>query len=146
MLQYSNKRPLLTDFINFLFETKDYFDIPLDQKVNIINYAYKLYNNASFIVCKDDETIVGVICCYMNRPPSGYISHVCVSNKFQGQGIFSEMFKLLEEQAKLSNIKEIQLEVGNQNNKAQKVYKNKGFILYKNLGDSFLMKKTINPN
>lgn len=126
-LSYSIERPSLHELLQFLYESSKEFDTPLEQKLDIPQYAQKLYENSSFIICRDNVHIVGMICCYTNRPPIGYISNVCVLSTHQGIGIFKQCFNLLIDYCKSSGIDEIHLEVNNQNHNAYNIYRHIGF-------------------
>ena len=121
MLIYKHETPSLESIRDFFYLTDNEFDLPLSQKVNIEEYTHKLYTYADFFVCYDNDRIVGMICCYMNRPPEAYISHVCVSSEYQGKGIFKELFATVKHVCHTFSIKQISLEVGLINVKAQMV-------------------------
>ena len=139
MLIYKHETPSLEDIRGFFYRTDSIFDIPLSEKVNIEEYTLKLYTYADFFVCYDDDRIVGMICCYMNRPPEAYISHVCVSYEYQGKGIFKELFAILKYVCHTFSIKQILLEVGLINIKAQKAYRKEGFCIKTQMESSFIM-------
>lgn len=143
MLIYKQETPSLESIREFFYRTNDEFDVPLNQKVDIEAYTLKLFTNATFFICYDDENIVGMICCYMNRPPQAYISHVCVSSEYQGKGIFNNLFILLKNNSKMNSINRISLEVGFANIRAQKIYKAKGFIINNQTNKSYYMSLNI---
>ena len=111
----------------FLYETDKEFATPLSSKVNIDEYAKKLSEFSHFAYCMDDDNIIGMISCYANNPPLGYISNVCVKSEYQNKGVFSSMFNTLIKSLKDIGIKKLRLEVNNNNTKAQEVYSSKGF-------------------
>lgn len=128
MLTYKHEKPPLESIREFFYRTDKEFDVPLSQKVNIDEYASKLYTYAEFFVCYDDDKIIGMICCYMNRPPKAYISHVCVDSGHQGKGIFKELFALVKKECSIKSIEMISLEVNKNNYNAQQIYKKLGFV------------------
>ncbi len=111
----------------FLIETDSEFLTPLSSKVNLDEYAKKLSDYSSFAYCIDEKEIIGMISCYTNQPPTGYISNVCIKSNFQGQGLFSKLFSLLVDNCKQLKITILKLEVDNNNVNAQQVYLRKGF-------------------
>ena len=111
----------------FLWETDNEFSTPLSSKVNIDDYAKKLSDFSHFAYCVDGDQIIGMISCYTNNPPVGYISNVCVKSEYQNKGIFSVMFSILIDSLKDLEIKILKLEVDDNNAKAQDVYLRKGF-------------------
>ena len=140
---YSVECPSFEKIKQFLYESKDEYEKPLNERIDIEQYALKLYSKSSFVICKDKKSIIGMICCYTNRPPIGYISNVCILSKYQGKGIFKHMFIKLIQLCNQQNIKTIQLEVGKINLKAYNVYKHFGFIPYSETSTSLYMKKTL---
>lgn len=129
MLVFRHETPSLEQIREFFYQTDTEFDLPLSQKVDIEEYTFKLFQNAEFFVCYDEDRIVGMICCYLNRPPEAYISHVCVSADYQGRGIFNELFIHLKKCCTERFINKITLEVNHSNLKAQHIYQKLGFIV-----------------
>ncbi len=120
----------------FLFETDKEFQTPLSSKLNIDEYAFKLSHYSEFSYCNDESIIVGMISCYMNRPPNAYISNVCVRSHYQNQGIFKQMFNNLVDALKSRGFTTIRLEVSDDNVIAQKAYTNMGFIYSNRASDN----------
>lgn len=112
----------------FLLETDMEFATPLSEKVNIDDYAKKLSEFSHFAYCIDEDKIIGMISCYTNNPPLGYISNVCVKSEYQNKGVFSLMFSTLIDSMEQLGIKILRLEVDNSNANAQNVYLRKGFV------------------
>ena len=140
MLIYKHETPSLESIREFFYRTDNEFDIPLSQKVNVDEYTLKLYTHADFFVCYNDDKIVGMICCYMNRPPEAYISHVCVDPKYQGKGVFGELFVLLKDRCLKNTINSIALEVGLLNVKARLAYERKGFVISEKTNRSYYLR------
>ena len=113
--------------LKFLIDTDNEFQSPLSTKVNLEEYARKLSAFSSFAYCEEDGDIAGMISCYTNSPPSGYISNVCIKKKHQGKGLFSQMFSVLLQNCKSIGIGVIRLEVNNDNISAQNIYRHTGF-------------------
>lgn len=129
----------------FLLETDKEFPIPLSTHVDIDSYAKKLSSLSDFSVCRDGAEIVGMISCYTNHPPVGYVSNVCVKKAYQGAGVFSELFSLLTAQVREKGISKIRLEVDEANNRAQEVYFHMGFTVAESRSDrgKKLLERTI---
>lgn len=111
----------------FLLETNDEFLTPLSAHVDIDAYAKKLSDFSDFAICRDGESIIGMISCYTNRPPVGYISNVCVKRQYQGQRVFSRLFHLLIAHLKERDINCLRLEVNVENDDARRIYEHYGF-------------------
>lgn len=113
----------------FLLETDNEFPTPLSASVDINSYAKKLSEFSDFSICRDEDGIIGMISCYTNNPPAGYISNVCIKKEFQGRGVLSILFSLLVINGKRKGIKTVQLEVEESNTSALNVYLHLGFHL-----------------
>ena len=128
-LRFSYGRLSFEEVWQFLIETDNLFPTSLSLHVNIDSYARKLSDFSDFSICRDPKGIVGMISCYTNKPPVGYISNVCVKNEFQGMGVFTKMFMLLVAKAKEKGIETLRLEVDLNNSKALNLYSLLGFHL-----------------
>lgn len=120
----------------FLLETDKEFQRPLSEKVNLVEYARKLSQYSTFSYCIEQDEMIGMISCYTNRPPKGYISNVCVKSKFQGRGVFGNMLERLLKEVVALEIDVIRLEVDEDNVTAQNVYMKKGFVFCGNASPS----------
>lgn len=128
-LKFSYGKLTFEEVREFLLETDKEFPTPLSTHVDIDVYAKKLSDFSDFSICRDGDDIVGMISCYTNRPPIGYISNVCIKSSYQGQRIFSVLFHKLVDQVKEHGITLIRLEVDKNNTKAKDVYLHCGFIV-----------------
>lgn len=140
MLRYERVTPDLSAIRDFFYETDEEFDIPLSQKVDVDEYTMKLYEYSDFYVCFDGVDIAGLICCYTNRPPDAYISHVCVRREYQSRGIFKHMLGILKDYCMDNQINTISLEVAHKNLRARTVYERLGFVLESEREESSILK------
>lgn len=122
MLSYSLQKPTFEELLEFFYNTDDDFTIPLRTFLDLETYVRKLYIHASIYTCREDNKIVGVLCCYTNRPPEAYISHICVAKAFQHQGIFSTLHKMLVSHCLEKSITSISLQVNKENTLAYNLY------------------------
>ena len=111
----------------FLLETDKEFPTPLSTHIDIDVYAKKLSEFSDFAICTEQGSIVGMISCYTNRPPLGYISNVCVKKQYQGQKVFSRLFHLLITNVKEKGVNLLSLEVDSDNIKSRRIYVHHGF-------------------
>ncbi len=118
--------------LTFLRETDKEFKHPLSEKVNLEEYARKLSQYSSFSYCVEQDEMIGMISCYTNRPPEGYISNVCVKSSHQGCGVFSKMLDELLKRSATLGIKRLKLEVNDDNENAIWVYEKWGFRIIGN--------------
>ncbi len=120
----------------FLLETDAEFPTPLSAHVDIDSYAKKLAEFSDFAICRDGEDIVGMISCYTNQPPLGYISNVCVKKQYQARKVFSKLFRLLLTNAKELGASCLRLEVDVDNDNARQIYEHYGFRILEARPDS----------
>jgi ribosomal protein S18 acetylase RimI-like enzyme len=111
----------------FLLETDNEFPTSLSAHVDIDAYAKKLSDFSDFSICRDGESIVGMISCYTNRPPIGYMSNACIKKQYQAQKVFSKLFHQLLINAKERGVLRFQLEVDANNYNARRIYEHYGF-------------------
>lgn len=126
-LRYVYSTLSFQEVYSFLLETDAEFLSPLSQRVEIGAYAKKLSDFSDFSLCYDGEHLVGMISCYTNQPPVGFISNVCVKRQYQGQKVFSALFRNLLENMGSRGILLLGLEVDAQNEKAKSIYVHFGF-------------------
>lgn len=126
-LRFSYGKLTFEEVRQFLQETDKEFPTPLSARVGIDAYAKKLSEFSDFSICCDGESIVGMICCYTNQPPIGYMSNACIKSEYQAQKVFSRLFHQLLINAKERGILRFQLEVDANNYNARRIYEHYGF-------------------
>lgn len=126
-LKFSYGKLTSEEVRKFLLETDKEFPTPLSAHVDIDFYAQKLSEFSDFAICRDEDDIIGMISCYTNRPPIGYISNACIKRQYQAQKILSRIFHQLRINAKTQGILRFQLEVDENNNNARRIYEHYGF-------------------
>ena len=139
MLEYSIQTPEFQELLDFLKRSDVEFDSPLSAKVDLEEYAAKLWEHSTVVTCRDNGVIIGMINCYTNRPPRGFISNVCVLSGYQGKGVFAKMFSLLCRECCSIGVEEIVLEVNKTNDKALVAYSKIGFTECEDSADSLYM-------
>lgn len=95
--------------------------------------AEKWHKNAEFCTCRNDNSLIGMIVYYANKPEAGvaYIPHVYVSKKYRRQGLFSLMLNKVKVFVKSKGFVAICLEVNSNNTGAQQAYIRNGFTFGK---------------
>ena len=134
--RYSYGKLSFEDVLTFFQETDREFPIPLSARVDMDSYAKKLSEFSDFAICRDGESIIGMISCYTNQPPLGYISNVCVKKRYQSKKVFSKLLHLLRTNAKELGISNLQLEVDADNDNARRIYDHYGFRVLETRPDS----------
>ena len=118
---------------------------PLDNKVNINEYAEKLFAQSVTFEAWEDESLAGLIAAYFNdkKNETGFITNVSVLNNHGGKGIASQLLRMCIKYAIQNNFKEVMLEVFKLNKPAINLYKKNGFTLFENKNDLLIMRHEI---
>jgi ribosomal protein S18 acetylase RimI-like enzyme len=132
---YSIKKLDYTIVVNLLYNCENSFNPPLSHNIpfTVDEYAMRLANNASFVVCEENGEIIGFTAFYTNIPGGFvYIPQIWVSDDYQRKGIGAKMMDVLIQCAP-KDIQSIRLEVRRNNEKAFSFYAKNGFSC---IGDS----------
>lgn len=112
-----------SDFIDFLNIVSKDFMPPLIQRIsNIDDYYDKINNNATFIICKDIEQIVGMIVFYCNDydQQSSYVTLLAIKSQYRRRGIASYLLQFACEHSKKH--KKVKILIDTNNEYAKKCY------------------------
>lgn len=145
-LYYKTKNASEVEIALHLKECNKNFCPPLEHRINIGEYAKKLFNQSITFEAWDRRTLIGLIAVYINNQSSensGYITNVSVNTNFMGNGIATTLMNQCIEYAKQHNINEISLEVSNSNYQAFKIYTKFGFNKIVTGDNSKLMKLSL---
>lgn len=118
------KKATAQDLLSNLKECDLDFQPPLSSRVSIEEYATKLYNNSITFEAWDNDKLIGMIAVYLNdvRGSIGYISNVCVEDKYKGYNIASNLMIMCIDYAKKNKFKNIILEVNEKSKAAIHLY------------------------
>ena len=125
-----------------LTECSNAFIPPLSERVNIDEYAKKIYEKSVTFEAWDGKLFIGFIAAYFseNRDVSAFITNVSVLRRFSGLGIASKLLDMCIEHARNNNFPELALEVHKHNNPAISFYNKFDFKNYGAKGNMLLMK------
>jgi len=140
-----NKQTLTFKALNELIVKADsLFEPSLSSRVNLSQYANKLYKNAEIIYKEENNKIKGLNAFYCNDAIGkvAFISIIFVFPDFKGMGIGSEMLRESMKIAKKFGMKQIQLEVDNHNS-AINFYLKVGFVVSAKKVDSLRLTKKL---
>ena len=114
---YRTRSATEDEICSHLVSCNEDFITPLDQRVNIKEYASKLSRAAVTFEAWSGHILVGLVAAYFNdlKSRSGYITTVSIVNKFKGMGISSELLRACVSYAGAHNFREIRLEVHKDN-------------------------------
>lgn len=145
-ITYRLKTATEKDIRLHLKECNDNFLPPLNERVNINEYAEKIFEKAITFEAWKNNILIGLIAAYFSNKQShsGFITNVSVTKKNMGLGITSKLLINCIEYARKNGFKEIQLEVNKENIQAINFYKKFNFIHCDTNAETMVMKFEIN--
>lgn len=104
---------------------------PLSSRVEISNYAQKIANNATQFEAWSTGTLVGLAAVYCNNKEkrTAYITSISVLKAWAGKGIAACLMNRCIEHAKALGMKQVSLEVAEENTPAIRLYEKNGFVV-----------------
>lgn len=142
---FSNQRLPQAIVYKLLLEAENSFNPPLSRNIpyTVEEYAQRLSENASFILCEENDIIVGFTAYYVNLEGRFvYIPQIWVSDFFQRKGIGTSMVDEIIKKVP-PEIEFIRLEVRESNQKAFSFYIKNHYHLIKTENGKCLMEKRI---
>lgn len=129
MIDYKIKKASQKDLYLHLEMCNHLFVPPLSDKVNLHDYAQKIYKKSQTFEAWHKKKLVGLIAVYFNDSQSkkGYITNVSVLENYINKGIASQLIKMTKEYAQNNDFTKISLEVQSKNNIAIELYKKHHF-------------------
>ena len=102
----------------------------LSSRVEISDYARKISVNATRIEAWVGDNLVGLLAVYVNdrENTAAFVTSVSVLAVWTGNGIASRLLGLAIEQAVAANMRQIELDVADENVRAMKLYEKFGFV------------------
>lgn len=145
-INYKTKTALMEEIYSHLKECNENFIPPLEEKVNIMNYSRKIFENAITFEAWNEKILVGLIAAYLNdaENESAFITNVSTIKSLMGKGIANELMKMCIDYSKNHNFKEINLEVSSKNVDALNLYLKYGFVKNKEEDSITFMKLIFN--
>jgi ribosomal protein S18 acetylase RimI-like enzyme len=144
-VSYKIKIASIQSIFKHLENCKDNFVPVLEDRVNIREYAEKLFIKSVTFEAWQNDLLAGLVACYFNDPDrkTGFITSVSVEEKYSGSGIAKELMKMCIDYAVKNKYKEILLDVGSNNSRAINLYDKLGFIIIDNDNEFLRMKLEI---
>lgn len=142
-MTFTNEKLDYAAVLALLNKCENSFEPPLSQNIpyTISDYAKKLSEYAWFILCVEDDEIIGFTAYYLNEEGRfAYIPQIWVSDKHQRKGIGGSMLEMLIKEAP-SFVNSIRLEVRKNNTKAVSFYGKLGFALIEEKENKYLLEK-----
>ncbi|MBL0311628.1 MAG: GNAT family N-acetyltransferase [Holophagaceae bacterium] len=106
---------------------------PLSSRVEINDYAKKIMSKAVRFEAWSGGILVGLVAAYCNDQQKriAYITSVSVLKAWMGKGIAAGLMELCIEHMKVLGMRQISLEVAEDNTSAVKLYEKSGFLVCK---------------
>lgn len=98
------------------------FEPPLENRVDVIEYAKKLFEKSITFEGWVGDKLVGLVASYFNENDVGFISNVSTLDEFKGNRIASQLMGMCIQYAERMNFKALTLEVSLTNHGAIKLY------------------------
>ena len=104
---------------------------PLGARVEIDDYAAKIFACAERFEAWSDDRLVGLLAAYCNDPARkvAFVTSVSVLPAWQGQGVASRLLRACVEQTRQGCLEHIELEVDARNSAATLLYQKHGFAV-----------------
>ncbi len=99
-------------------------------RVDLQEYAVKVFNHAVRFEAWAEGKLVGLVAIYCNDQDYriAYITNVSVLAQYQGRGIATQLIHRSVEHADKCQMRRVRLEVGNTNHFASSLYAKSGFV------------------
>lgn len=141
VIDYKIKKALQRDLYLHL-EMCDHLFVPsLSNKVNLHDYAQKLYEKSQTFEAWHKKELVGIIAVYFNDNQSkkGYITNVSILENYMNKSIASQLIKMTKEYARNNDFTKILLEVQSKNYNAIALYKKHHFEIEREEEEALFM-------
>lgn len=130
ILKYTRKTTTIAALYNHLELCSKHYVPELDTRVNLNEYAKKLFDYAETFECWDENHLVGLLAIYCNDKASNlaFISNLSVTPDHYKQNIASQLLENCIEYASMQGFISINLEVHVDNIAALNLYKKYKFF------------------
>ena len=146
-IEYKINKSSLSDIIDHLTKSSDYFIPKLKTYVNIEDYSIKLFNKGVRFESYHNNTLVGLLVLYVNKDEkTTFITNVSVYNEYQKIGIAKNLLDNCKRYISEKEYNEITLEVFKNNIKAIRFYEKNNFKILNNNENKITMKLTMERN
>lgn len=114
---------------------------PLSKRLEINDYAKKIFAHATRFEAWSDNKLLGLVAAYYNDQKNrvAFITSVSVLREWAGKGIAAHLMNQCIEHAKKMGMLQIRLEVASNNRVAIKLYEKTGFELCESKESFFTM-------
>jgi GNAT superfamily N-acetyltransferase len=141
LIQYQSDKASAAQIAGHVRLCDSDFVPPLSGRVEIVDYANKIAAKATRFEAWVENILIGLVAVYCNDPSKNmaYITSVSVLKEWAGKGIATCLLGKCVEHAKVLGIREITLEVAQNNEPAIRLYRKSGFTDGKATGRALCM-------
>lgn len=141
-ITWSENKATEQQLLSHLQECDEDFVPPLSHKVNLAEYAGKIFRHAVNFEAWDNGHLCGLIAAYFNDPSreTGFITNVTVTRDQKGKGLASVLLSQCIIYAGQHGFSQVKLEVSVNNAAAIGLYRKFRFTEEEERGDSLIMK------
>lgn len=146
IIKYSIKAATEKEIWLHLINCNDNFFPPLNQRVNIEEYAKKIFERSVTFEAWNKDILTGLIAVYFSLESpvqSAFISNVSILKESMHNGIASALMKMCIIYTQNNHVKELNLEVFENNSTAISFYRKFNFVEDGQKEDFILMKLNI---
>lgn len=146
MIEYRINKASKIDIYKHLVACNNLFIPVLSKKVNLQEYAQKIFDFAETFEAWSDGELIGLIAGYFNdlNTKKAFITNVSVVQIFFHKGIASQLLSNVNDYAVQNDFEAISLEVDSQNERAINFYKKNNYAIIKKDDKSFFMEHKLN--
>ncbi len=128
-ISYLRKQATVDDIENHLMRCDQRFVPVLSERVNLREYAEKIFNYAITFEAWNADKLVGLVAVYFDDKiqREGFVTSVSVDFELQGRGIARDLFKNCYKYSYAQNFSSLRLEVIKSNARAIQLYEELGF-------------------
>jgi len=116
----------------------------LSSRVDLRDYAAKMFEKSVSFEAWQDNVLVGMINVYLDDVScqTGFITNVSILKAYRGQGVASNLVAVCLEHSRNLSFTRIKLEVSRENSTALRLYSRAGFEVIGQSGENLLMEHT----
>ncbi len=131
VIQFFINKASATDILSHLLACDSHFVASLTARVDLKEYAKKIFVNAERFEAWSGETLVGMVAVYCNerKNRASHITSVSVLNNYRGKGVADQLMGQAIEHVKKVGMQSISLEVESGNPAAIALYEKCGFVV-----------------
>ena len=145
-INYCTQFATQKDIYKFLLKCDSDFNPPLSSEVELNEFSEKIYKDTIHFEAWFNSELIGLLSIYLNDKNSGigFINHISILRKYQGNGISRILINECFEYAEGNGFNYVRLEVSKTNHVAQKLYNKYSFVIEKDSYHKIQMIKNLN--